>query len=1055
MVNFFIDRPIFAWVLAIVVMLSGGLAVLTLPVSQYPSIAPPAISIEVAYPGASAETVQNTVTQVIEQQMSGIDRLMYFRSESNKDGSMLITLYFEQGTDSDIAQVQVQNKLQLATPLLPIEVQAQGLRVAKATVNFLLVIGFVSRDGGMSGTDIADYVASNVKDPISRTPGVGDVQLFGSQYAMRIWLDPAKLTNFGLTPSDVSAALQAQNVQIASGELGGLPSVAGQRLNATIVGPQRLQSVEEFERVLLKVRGDGSQVRLSDVATVALGGETYAVNTEYNGQQATGLAIKLATGANALDTAAAIHATMDQLTPFFPPGLEVVSPYDTTPFVRVSIREVIKTLFEATVLVFLVIYLFLQNFRATLIPTIAVPVVLLGTFGILAAAGYSINTLTMFGMVLSIGMLVDDAIVVVENVERVMAEEGLSPREATRKSMKQITSALVGIALVLGAVFLPMAFFGGSTGVIYRQFSITVVSAISLSVLVAMLFTPSLCATMLKPVKAGEHHKPKRGPLAWFNRGFERMNHGYEKSVVHVTRRRGRYFGVYALIVLAMAGLFTMVPSAFLPDEDQGILFVQVDQPPGTASEVTQQTLNEVRDYFLREEKEAVTGVFTVNGFSFGGRGQNSGLVFVKLKDWEERDGDGQSVFAITERAQEHFKTIITGKVAAFAPPAVLELGNAMGFDFELLDRANLGHEKLMEAREQLLEIAGKDPAIGALRGNGLPDEPQYQLEIDWEKASALGLSIADVSQTLGAGWGSSYVNQFIDRGRVKKVFIQGAAESRMLPQDLDRWHVRNAAGQMVPFSAFSTAKWGNGSPKLERYNGMSALQFLGEPAKGHSTGEAMAAMEAAVAKLPSKGFGFEWTGLSYEERRSGSQAPALYAISLIIVFLCLAALYESWAIPVSVMLVVPLGIIGTVTATLFRDLANDVFFQVGLLATVGLSAKSAILIVEFAKENHDQGMDLFEATVHAARQRLRPILMTSMAFILGMMPLAVATGAGAGGRIAIGTGVIGGMISATILAVFFVPVFFVAIRSVFKRKPRPAAHDDEDAPRPIAEEAR
>jgi len=1045
-VNFFIDRPIFAWVLAIVVMLSGGLAVLTLPVSQYPSIAPPAISIEVAYPGASAETVQNTVTQVIEQQMSGIDRLMYFRSESNKDGSMLITLYFEQGTDSDIAQVQVQNKLQLATPLLPIEVQAQGLRVAKATVNFLLVIGFVSRDGGMSGTDIADYVASNVKDPISRTPGVGDVQLFGSQYAMRIWLDPAKLTNFGLTPSDVSRALQAQNVQIASGELGGLPSVAGQRLNATIVGPQRLQSVEEFERVLLKVNGDGSQVRLSDVATVALGGETYAVNTEYNGQQATGLAIKLATGANALDTAAAIHATMDQLTPFFPPGLEVVSPYDTTPFVRVSIREVIKTLFEATVLVFLVIYLFLQNFRATLIPTIAVPVVLLGTFGILAAAGYSINTLTMFGMVLSIGMLVDDAIVVVENVERVMAEEGLSPREATRKSMKQITGALVGIALVLGAVFLPMAFFGGSTGVIYRQFSITVVSAISLSVLVAMLFTPSLCATMLKPITPGEQHKPRRGPLAWFNRGFERMNRGYEKSVVHVTRRRGRYFCVYALIVLAMAGLFTLVPSAFLPDEDQGILFVQVDQPPGTASEVTQQTLNEVRDYFLREEKDAVTGVFTVNGFSFGGRGQNSGLVFVKLKDWEEREADGQSVFAITERAQEHFKKIITGKVAAFAPPAVLELGNAMGFDFELLDRANLGHEKLMEAREQLLEIAGKDPAIGALRGNGLPDEPQYQLEIDWEKASALGLSIADVSQTLGAGWGSSYVNQFIDRGRVKKVFIQGAAESRMLPQDLDRWHVRNAAGQMVPFSAFSTAKWGNGSPKLERYNGMSALQFLGEPAKGHSTGEAMAAMEAAVAKLPSKGFGFEWTGLSYEERRSGSQAPALYAISLIIVFLCLAALYESWAIPVSVMLVVPLGIIGTVTATLFRDLANDVFFQVGMLATVGLSAKSAILIVEFAKENHDQGMDLFEATVHAARQRLRPILMTSMAFILGMMPLAIATGAGAGGRIAIGTGVIGGMVSATILAVFFVPVFFVAIRSVFKGSSRvaPVPADDE-----------
>ena len=1035
MVNFFIDRPIFAWVLAIVVMLGGGVALSQLPVAQYPSIAPPAIQITVIYPGASAETVQNTVTQVIEQQMSGIDNLMYFRSESNKDGSMTITLYFEQGTDSDIAQVQVQNKLALATPLLPVEVQQQGLRVAKSTVNFLLVIGFTSVDGRMSDTDISDYVASNVQDPISRTPGVGDLQLFGSQYAMRIWLDPAKLNNFGLTPVDVSRALQAQNVQIAAGELGGLPAVEGQRLNATIVGPQRLQNAGEFESVLLKVNPDGSQVRLGDVARVALGGESYGIRTEYNGRPAAGLAIKLATGANALDTAEAIHATMDQLRPFFPPGLETVSPYDTTPFIRVSIEEVGKTLLEAFVLVFLVIFLFLQNLRATLIPTIAVPVVLLGTLGVLAIAGYSINTLTMFGMVLAIGLLVDDAIVVVENVERVMAEEGLSPREAVRKSMSQITGALIGIALVLSAVFLPMAFFGGSTGVIYRQFSVTVISAMTLSVAVAMLFTPSLCATLLKP-HPGHSIDHRRGFFGMFNRGFARMNRGYERSVGVLTRRRGRSLAVYAAVIVAMAVMYLRLPSSFLPDEDQGILFVQVDQPPGTASELTQRTLNEVRDYFLDKEGEAITGVFTVNGFSFGGRGQNSGLVFVKLKDWSERPD--HNVFDMASRATEHFKQIITGEVAAFAPPAVLELGNAMGFDFELLDRANRGHGELMEARQTLLDLARQDPAIGSIRPNGLPDEPQYHIDIDWEKASTLGLSIADISATLGAGWGSAYVNQFIDRGRVKKVFIQGDAEARMLPQDLDRWHVRNAAGQMVPFSAFSSASWGQGSPKLERYNGMSALQFLGEPAEGYSTGDAMRAMETAVAKLP-QGFGHEWTGLSYEERRSGAQAPLLYAISLLIVFLCLAALYESWSIPFAVMLVVPLGIIGTVAATMLRGLDNDVFFQVGLLTTVGLAARNAILIVEFAKDNHDRGMDLVEATVQAARQRLRPILMTSLAFICGVLPLAIASGAGAGGRIAIGTGVIGGMFTATVLAVFLVPVFFVAVRSVFKGKAHPS----------------
>ncbi|HKT72540.1 MAG TPA: efflux RND transporter permease subunit [Steroidobacteraceae bacterium] len=1034
MSNFFIDRPIFAWVIAIVIMLAGGLALTTLPVAQYPSIAPPAIAISVIYPGASAETVQNTVTQVIEQQMSGIDHLLYFSSESDKDGSMTITLSFEQGTNADVAQVQVQNKLQLALPLLPTEVQQQGIRVAKATKNFLLVVGFVSTDGSMSSADIGDYVASHVQDPLSRTKGVGDYQLFGAQYAMRIWLDPAKLTNFGLTPGDVGNALLAQNVQIASGELGGLPSVNGQSLNATIIGPQRLQSVAGFNRILLKVNPNGSRVLLADVARVSLGAENYAITTQYNGLPAAGLAIKLAPGANALDTAKAVRATLADLQPFFPPRLEVTYPYDTTPFVRVSIEEVVKTLFEAIVLVFIVMYVFLQNFRATLIPTIAVPVVLLGTFGILSVAGFSINTLTMFGMVLAIGLLVDDAIVVVENVERVIAEDKLPPREATRKSMGQITGALVGIALVLSAVFLPMAFFAGSTGVIYRQFSITIVSAMVLSVLVALILTPALCATILRPPADGElqHHG---GVFGWFNDHFDRMNRVYTRAVGHVTRRTGRYLLVYVAIVMLMAGLFGMLRSSFLPDEDQGVLFAQVVAPPGTPAQVTEGVLAQLRDYFLKDEAGPVKSVFTVSGFSFGGRGQSSGLAFVSLKGWGGERGSGATgVQAIATRANKRFSAIRAAQVAVFAPPAVLELGNATGFDFELIDRSNLGHDTLMAARGKLLQAAGKKPGIGMLRPNGLDDEPQYQLDIDWERASALGLSIADVSDTLAAGWGSSYVNQFIDRGRVKKVFMQGDLNTRMLPQDLDRWYIRNAAAQMIPFSAFSTAHWTYGSPKLERYNGASSLEFLGAPAPGSSTGDAMKAMEQLVATLP-KGIGHEWTGLSYEERLSGSQAPRLYAVSLTVVFLCLAALYESWSIPVAVMLVVPLGIIGTVLATLLRGLSNDVFFQVGLLTTVGLASKNAILIVEFAKENHEQGMELLEATATAARQRLRPILMTSLAFVLGVLPLAVATGAGAGGRTAIGTGVIGGMLTATIFAVFLVPVFFVAVRTLFKRE--------------------
>ncbi|HEX4376159.1 MAG TPA: efflux RND transporter permease subunit [Steroidobacteraceae bacterium] len=1034
MVNFFIDRPIFAWVIAIVIMLAGTLAVVTLPVAQYPSIAPPAISITVAYPGASAETVQDTVTQVIEQQMSGLDHLLYFASESDKDGSMTITLNFQQGTNPDIAQVQVQNKLQLALPLLPTEVQQQGLRVAKATKNFLMVIGFVSTDGSMQGQDISDYIASHVQDPISRTPGVGDYQLFGAQYAMRIWLDPSKLTNFALNADDVTTALEAQNVQVASGELGGLPSVPGQRMNATIVGPQRLQSADQFRHILLKVNGNGSRVLLGDVARIELGAETYAISSAFNGQAASGIAVKLAPGANALDTAKAVRQTLEQLKPFFPPGLEVAYPFDTTPFVRISIEEVVKTLFEAIVLVFIVMYVFLQNIRATLIPTIAVPVVLLGTFGILAVAGFSINTLTMFGMVLAIGLLVDDAIVVVENVERVMQEEGLPPREAARKSMGQITGALVGIALVLSAVFLPMAFFGGSTGVIYRQFSITIVSAMALSVMVALILTPALCATLLKTPhdEAQKHHG---GFFEWFNRNFNRANHQYERAVAHVSARTGRYLVVYLIIVVLMGGLFVLIPRSFLPDEDQSVMFAQVTTPPGTPAEITDKLLGQLRDYFLKQESASVASVYTINGFSFGGRGQGSGIAFISLKDWGLRRGADESVKAVAARANKFFSTIRQGQLVAFAPPAVLELGNATGFDFELLDRGNVGHDALMQARGKLMQLAHGNADITGLRPNGLDDEPQYQLDIDWEKASAQGLSIAAISNTLAAGWGSTYVDQFIDRGRVKKVFMQGDAPSRMLPQDLDRWYVRNGNGDMIPFSVFSTAHWTYGSPKLERYNGVGSLEFLGTPSAGKSTGDAMKAMERLAGQLP-KGIGFDWTGLSYEERLSGSQAPMLYAISLTVVFLCLAALYESWSIPVAVMLVVPLGIIGTVTATLLRGLGNDVFFQVGLLTTVGLASKNAILIVEFAKENHDGGMSLVDATVTAAKQRLRPILMTSLAFILGVLPLAVATGAGAGGRTAIGTGVIGGMLTATLLAIFLVPVFFVRVRTWFPGVP-------------------
>jgi len=1037
MANFFIDRPIFSWVVAITIMLAGVLAIRALPISQYPNIAPPSIAISLQYPGASADTLQSTVVQVIEQQMNGIDNLIYFSSASSKDGSATITLNFKQGTDPDVAQVQVQNKLQLATPLLPQEVQQQGIRVAKATRNFLIVLGVVSTDGSMDRDDLSDFVVSTLQDPISRTPGVGDFQVFGAQYAMRIWLDPAKLNNYRLTPADVSAAIAAQNVQISSGELGGLPADKGQQLNATVVGPSRFTTPEEFANILLKVSPDGGQVRLKDVAKVELGGETYSVDAAYNGMPAAAMAVKLATGANALSTADAVRATIDRLKPNFPPGLEVVFPYDTTPFVKLSIQEVIKTLIEAIALVFVVMFVFLQNLRATLIPTLAVPVVLLGTFAVLSAAGFSINTLTMFAMVLAIGLLVDDAIVVVENVERLMSEEGLSPKEATKKSMGQITGALIGIGLVLSAVFVPMAFFGGSTGVIYRQFSITIVSAMTLSVIVAIIFTPALCATMLKPIPPG-HHERTKGPLGWFNRGFSRGRRGYEKSVQHILKRPLRFALIYLLLVGLMLFLFTRMPSAFLPDEDQGILFAQVTTPPGTTMPQTKRVMDRVRDYFLTQEKANVASVFTVEGFSFSGGGQNSGIAFVKLKDWDERPGAANRVQAIAGRAMGAFMQFRDAMAFAFAPPAVIELGNATGFDLQLMDVGNVGHEKLMEARNQLLGMAAQNPLLLGVRPNGLDDEPQFKINIDREKASAFGLSIGDINATLSTAWGSSYVNDFIDRGRVKRVFLQGNAESRMQPDDFGAWYVRNDKDEMVPFSAFATGEWIYGSPRLERYNGRPSMEIMGQAVPGESSGTAMKIMADLAAKLP-PGIGFEWTGLSYEEVQAGSQALALYAISILVVFLCLAALYESWAIPAAVILAVPIGVLGAALATLLRGLSNDIFLQVGLLTVIGLSAKNAILIVEFAKANYESGMPLVDAAVAAAEVRLRPILMTSFAFILGVTPLAIATGAGSGGQNAIGTGVIGGTLSATLLGILFIPLFFVVVLRLFRVKP-PAA---------------
>ena len=1033
MARFFIDRPIFAWVIAIVIMLAGALSIDKLPVSQYPPIAPPAIVINASYPGASAKTLEDSVTQIIEQKMTGIDNLLYMSSSSDSYGRASVTLTFNAGTNPDIAQVQVQNKLQLAMPSLPQIVQAQGVQVAKSSRNFLLIIGLVSEKNDQTQTDLTDYLVANMQDPLSRIPGVGEVTVFGSQYAMRIWLDPAKLVNYKLTTADVRAAIQAQNTQVSAGQLGGTPAVEGQQLNATISALGRLQTVEDFDSILLRTNAQGGNVYLRDVARTELGSDSYGVVARYNGKPAAGIAIRLAAGANALTTANAVKAKVDELSSYFPAGVKYVVPFDTTPFVKISIKEVVYTLIEAVILVFLVMWLFLQNIRATLIPTIAVPVVLLGTFGVLSLFGYSINTLTMFATVLAIGLLVDDAIVVVENVERIMSEEGLSPKEATRKSMDQIVGALIGIALVLSAVFVPMAFFGGSTGVIYRQFSVTIVSAMALSVLVAVILTPALCATLLKPLKQGEHFSENRF-FRGFNRLFDRGQKGYVARVGKIIGQRTRYLVIYLLIVGVMGVMFAWMPTSFLPDEDQGILFTQIQLPAGATLERTLKVLDTVEDQFLNNEKEAADSLFTVAGFSFGGSGQNMGLGFVKLKPWEERKRPDLKVKAVVGRAMGAFSKIRDAMAFAFAPPAVVELGNATGFDVQLQDRAALGHEALINARNMFLGMAMKDKRLVGVRPNGQDDMAEYKLDIDQAKANAQGVTMSEVNDMLSTAWGSSYVNDFIDRGRVKKVYLQGDAPYRMLPEDLNKWHVRNKNGEMVPFSSFASAHWSYGSPRLERYNGSSSVEIMGQGAPGVSTGEAMDAVAEIAGKLP-PGIGYEWTGVSFEEKRSGAQAPALYAISLLVVFLCLAALYESWSVPFAVMLVVPLGVIGALLAAGGRGMTNDIYFQVGLLTTVGLSAKNAILIVEFAQAQIDRGVELSVAILTAVRLRLRPILMTSLAFGLGVLPLAIANGAGSGSQNAIGTGVLGGMISATVLGIFFVPVFFVAIRLFFKRK--------------------
>jgi multidrug efflux pump len=1040
MPRFFINRPIFAWVIAIMIMLAGLLSIKTLPVSQYPPIAPPQITINAMYPGASAQTVQDTVTQIVEQKLNGIDNLIYMSSSSDSSGMVAINLTFKAGTDPNIAQVQVQNKLQLATPLLPQVVQRSGISVVKSTKNFLLVVGLVSEDGSMDRNALNDYLVSNVQDLVSRLEGVGDLMVFGTQNAMRIWLNPTKLDNYRLTTNDVVAALQAQNTQVSAGQFGGTPAMQGQQLNATITARTLLQTPAQFDAIILRTNNDGSTVRLKDVAECQIGTESYDAQAHYKGKPVGAMALKLAAGANALETATRIKAKMAELSDFFPAGMKVVYPYDTTPFVKISIQEVVVTLLEAIVLVFIIMFLFLQNLRATLIPTIAVPVVLLGTFGVLSLCGFSINTLTLFALVIVIGLLVDDAIVVVENVERIMSEEGLPPKEATIKSMGQITSALWGIVTVLTAVFVPMAFFGGSTGVIYRQFSITIISAMILSVALAMTLTPALCATLLKPVAKG-HTAGESGWFrwffGWFNRWFDRSRNRYEGIVSRSFRKPIRYLVVYGAIVACMGFLFVRLPTAFLPDEDQGILICLVNLPAGATIDRTEKVMRQIDKHFEENESKTVDSVITVAGFSFAGRAQNMGLAFVRLKDWKHRQSADLKSPAIAARAMGAFSQIKDGMVIPFSPPAVMELGQANGFDFMLQDRGGLGHTALMAARNQLLGMAMQNKKLIAVRPNGQEDSPQYKLDIDDVRAGALGVSLTDINSVLATAWGSSYVNDFIENGRVKKVFVQAAAESRMVPEDLNKWFVRNNRNEMVPFAAFASAHWQYGSPRLERYNSIPSVEIMGQAAPGVSTGEAMAEMEKMAAQLP-PGIGYEWTGLSYEEQNAGAQAPALYAISLLVVFLSVAALYESWTIPFVNLLMLPLGLVGAVTAVTLRFLPNDIYLQIGLLTTVGLSTKNAILIIQFIKVQLQQGHELEEATLNAIRIRLRPVIMTSLAFFFGTLPLALTKGAGAAAQNAIGTAVTGGLLSATFIDLIFIPFFFVLVSRLVAKKQRP-----------------
>ncbi|WP_312967754.1 efflux RND transporter permease subunit [Acinetobacter gerneri] len=1050
MAQFFIHRPIFAWVIALVIMLAGIISLTNMPIAQFPTIAPPKISISATYPGASADTVENTVTQVIEQQMNGLDGLRYISSQSSSNGQAAIDVNFNQGVDANIAQVQVQNKLQTAMASLPNDVQRQGVTIKKSGASFLQVVAFYSPDGSLDKNDITDFVNANIKDPLSRVAGVGEVQVFGGQYAMRVWLDPAKLNTYQLTPADVSSAITAQNAQVAVGQLGGAPSTQGQVINATVNAQSLLQTPEQFENIFLKNSTDGAQVRIRDVARVELGSDNYQFDSKYNGHPAGGIAIRLSTGSNALDTAKNVEAALEKLRPTYPSGLKDKVAFDSTPFVKISIENVVHTLVEAIILVFFVMFLFLQNWRATIIPTLAVPVVVLGTFAVINLIGFSINTLTMFAMVLAIGLLVDDAIVVVENVERIMQEEHSDPVKATEDSMHQITGALVGMTSVLTAVFVPMAFFGGTTGVIYRQFSVTLVTAMILSLIVAMTFTPALCATILK------QHDPNKAPsnnifarfFRWFNDKFEKTSVKYQNGVNRMTHNKFFSGILYVLVIAGFLGIFKLMPTSFLPDEDQGVLFTLVQLPPNATLERTNKTMDSIDNYFRNKEKDTVEGVFTVSGFSFTGMGQNQGIAFINLKDWKERKTAESKIGPIVQRAMG--LNVMVKDAAMIYPlqlPAMPELGVSQGFDFMLKDADGQGHDKLLAARNAILGLASKDKRLAAVRPNGMEDTPQYKISIDQAAAGAMGVSLADINTTMGIAWGGSYVNDFIDRGRIKKVYLQAESDSRMMPEDLNKWYVRNKQGTMVPFSTFATGQWAYGSPRLERYNGVSSMNIQGATGEGASSGDAMLAMEEIMQKLPSMGlpgFSYEWTGLSLEEREAGEQGAAIYAMSLLIVFLCLAALYESWSIPVSVMLVVPLGLLGAVSLTYLSmvllknpNLSNNIYFNVAMIAVIGLSAKNAILIVEFAKELQEKGEDLFEATMHAAKMRLRPIVMTTLAFGLGVLPMAISNGAGAGSQNSVGIGVIGGVLTSTFLGIFFIPVFFVWIRSIFKYKPK------------------